>query len=242
MPGTKWITGDVITFARMNQKTMIMQAAEPALMYVGMCWFDTDDNYLRQRNKDNNGWLMIGIWTRDTIGNRPAFGAEGRIFWATDTDELWWDTGAAWVQIMESVALKDGNYAAAYVGISGTATGRAANLDLIDSTEAAGPFSYLDAGGEQDVYEDAVVTRRRIWIEVSNRNMTQTGNFVIYRKVNGANYDVWLTQACTVGAGDDRVFDAEFTINQHWKITYEEDVNEGAARDIPYNVIVMVIE
>lgn len=115
-------------------------------------------------------------------------------------------------------------------------------LGLIDSAEAAGPYSYLDAGLEQDVYEDTAVTRRRIWVEVSNRNMTQTGTFIIYRKVDGANYDIWLTQAVTIGAGDDRVFDAEFTTNQHWKITYEEDVDEGANRDIPYNVITQVIE
>jgi len=115
-------------------------------------------------------------------------------------------------------------------------------LGLVDSAEAVGPFNYLDAGGEQDVYEDAVTTRRRIWIVVSNRNMTQTGTFIIYRMVDGANYDVYITQAVTIGAGDDRAWDAEFTINQNWKITYEEDVDEGANRDIPYNVITQVIE
>ncbi len=44
MPGTKWVTGDVITFARMNQKTLIVQAAEPAIMYPAMMWQDTDDD------------------------------------------------------------------------------------------------------------------------------------------------------------------------------------------------------
>ena len=113
---------------------------------------------------------------------------------------------------------------------------------LVDSTEATGPYSYLDAGGEQDVYEDAVTTRRRIWVVVSNRNMTQTGTFRIYRKVDGANYDLYIETPVTVGAGDERGWDAEFTLNQNWKITYEEDVDEGAARAIPYNVIIQVIE
>ncbi len=115
-------------------------------------------------------------------------------------------------------------------------------LGLIDSAEAAGPFSYLDAGGEQDVYEDAVTTRRRIFVSASNRNMTQTGTFRIYRKEDGANYDLYIGQAVTVGAGDERSWDREFTLNQHWKITYEEDVDEGAARAIPFNVVVQVIE
>lgn len=113
---------------------------------------------------------------------------------------------------------------------------------LVDSAEAAGPFSYLDAGGEQDVYEDAAVTRRRIWIVVSNRNMTQTGTFRIYRKVNGANYDLYIDQPVLIAAGKERAWDREFTTNQAWKITYEEDVDETANRDIPYNVITQVIE
>ncbi len=113
---------------------------------------------------------------------------------------------------------------------------------LVDSAESPGPFSYLDAGGEQDVVEDTAVTRRRIFLEFSNRNMTQTGTFRIYRKVDGANYDLYAEQPVTVAAGDERAFDAEFTTNQQWKLTYEEDVDEGAARAIPYNVITQVIE
>ena len=113
---------------------------------------------------------------------------------------------------------------------------------LVDSAEVVGPFSYLDAGGEQDVYEDTAVTRRRIWLEISTRNMTLAGTIIIYRKVDGANYDIWRTQAVTVGAGDDRAWDSEFTTNQQWKITYEESADEGAARAIPFNVITQVIE
>ena len=118
----------------------------------------------------------------------------------------------------------------------------AAILALVDSAESAGPFAYLDAGAEQDVVVDTAVTRRRIFLDFSNRGMAQTGTFRIYRKVDGANYDLYTTVPCTVGAGDDRAFDAEFTTNQPWKLTYEEDVDEAAARSIPYNVITQVIE
>ena len=118
----------------------------------------------------------------------------------------------------------------------------AAILGLVDSAESAGPYSYLDAGGEQDVVEDTATTRRRIRLEFSNRNMTQTGKFIIYRKVDGTNYDIWTTVLVTVAAGDDRVTDTEFVTNQHWKLTYTEDADEGAARAIPYNVITQEIE
>ena len=114
--------------------------------------------------------------------------------------------------------------------------------DLVDSAEAVGPYSYLDAGGEQDVYEDTAITRRHICLDASNRNMAQTGTFRIYRKIDGTNYDLYTSQPVKVVAGSDRAWDVEFTTNQHWKITYEEDVDEGTARDIPYNIIIQVIE
>jgi len=113
---------------------------------------------------------------------------------------------------------------------------------LVDSAESAGPYSYLDAGGEQDVVVDAATTRRHIWLDFSNRNMTQIGTFRIYLKVNGTNYDLQETIAVTVGGTDLRAFIRDFTVNQEWKLTYEEGVDEGAARDIPYNVITQVIE
>ena len=113
---------------------------------------------------------------------------------------------------------------------------------LVDSAEAVGPMSYLDAGGEQTVKEDTATNRRRIWLEFSNRNMTQSGKFILYRKVDGSTYDIYVTELVTVAADDDRAFDVEFTTNQAWKLTYTEDVNEGAARAIPYNVITQVIE
>lgn len=111
---------------------------------------------------------------------------------------------------------------------------------LVDSAEVAGPYSYLDAGAEQDIYEDTAVTRRKIWLEVSNRNMTQSGTFRVYRKVDGSSYDLYSSDA--IVASGVRVLDYEFTTNQQWKVTYEEDVDEAAARDIPFNVIVQVIE
>ncbi len=115
-------------------------------------------------------------------------------------------------------------------------------LALVDSTQFTGPMSYLDAGGEQTVRENVAGTRRRIWLNFSNRNMTQAGIFRIYFKVDGANYDLYAEQPVTVAAGDERAFDAEFTTNQDWKLTYEEDVNEGADRAIPYNVIMEEVE
>ncbi|GAI07844.1 unnamed protein product, partial [marine sediment metagenome] len=78
-------------------------------------------------------WIKLDeVFLKGTLADRPPPSQAGRIYWATDTDEFFRDTGATWEQVMESVKLKDGNYAGALVGISGTALGRAVYLDQLD--------------------------------------------------------------------------------------------------------------
>jgi len=115
-------------------------------------------------------------------------------------------------------------------------------LRFTSASIATGPYTYTDAGGEQDVYEDTATTRRKVSLCVSNRNMTQAGTFRIYRQVDGANYDLWIEQGVTVGAGAERAWDKEWTTSLAWKITYEENVDEGADRGIPYEVVTQVKE
>ena len=69
----------------MNQKTLIVQAAEPAIMYSGMMWFDTDDDMLYQRDNANAAWDTImkeelahtitGLHTFD-LGANPPFAVD----------------------------------------------------------------------------------------------------------------------------------------------------------------------
>jgi len=119
---------------------------------------------------------------------------------------------------------------------------RAGYLDFLATTEAAGPFSYLDAGGEQDVYENTGVTRRKISFDMDLSNMTLDGTIRVYRKVDGANYRLHVTQAFTVADGVDAWSVTEAWTNQHWKVTYQESADEGAARSVPYNVIIQPLE
>lgn len=113
---------------------------------------------------------------------------------------------------------------------------------LLTSTEAAGPYSYLDAGGEQTVYQNEVNTRRRISFEMDLNTMTQNGTIRLYRRVDGANYRLWIEEAF-VAAGNEKVFTREgITTNQYFRVTYQEAVDEGAARAIPYNVIIEALE
>jgi hypothetical protein len=135
--GNIWAVSDVITAARMNHKTVLVAAAEPAVMYAGMLWYDTATDLLKERNAANDAWRVIGPAKQGTISSRPAFGNAGLLYYATDTSDLWFDTGAAWEQWLASVALKAGDYPTAYVGISAAATGRAAKLDEVTAARLA---------------------------------------------------------------------------------------------------------
>lgn len=114
-------------------------------------------------------------------------------------------------------------------------------LSLVDSAESVGPFSYLDAGGEQTVVEETLVTRRRVSVEFELDAMTVNGTIRLSRKIDGTNYRIW-SETTFVASGAEQAFDFQFTTNQHWKLTYQEVSDEGAARSIPFNVITEVIE
>lgn len=105
------------------------------------------------------------------------------------------------------------------------------------NSETNGPFSYLDAGSEQDVHESTAVIRRRVNIVFNNQNMTQTGTFRLFIKTDGTTYDQYNATLVTIGASDDRVFNYEFVTNQNYKITYQETADESAARDIDFHAI-----
>ena len=125
-----------------------------------------------------------------------------------------------------------------------TTFGLAAIKALVDTTETDASFSYLDAGGEQDVYVDAVTTRRKISFAMDITTMTQGGVVKVYLKVDGANYKVWVLQNVDsiASGGTEDVYSIEVTTNQHFKVSYTEDADEGAARAIPYSVIHQVLE
>lgn len=112
---------------------------------------------------------------------------------------------------------------------------------LVDSAETTGPFSYLDAGGEQDVVEDTAVTRRRITVNFDLTAMTLNGTVRLLMKVDASGYVIY-DETVFVAAGAEQAFDYQFTTNQNWKLTYQESADEGAARAIPFNVITEVIE
>lgn len=118
------------------------------------------------------------------------------------------------------------------------------------SGDSSGTFSYLDAGGEQDVIAISNSTRKIIygvWLDLSN--MTQNGTVKLYYKIDGTNYrqvnmrGTVQSYAFTVATGVDGLYiNLTFAITNDFKITYTEGADEGAARDILYSVIYRTIE
>lgn len=53
----------------------------------------------------NSGIALFtnGLITQGTLSGRPAFGTLGRVYFATDTNEFFYDTGAAWFKINQGL-------------------------------------------------------------------------------------------------------------------------------------------
>jgi hypothetical protein len=113
-----------------------------------------------------------------------------------------------------------------------------------DSLVVEGTYSYLDAGGEQTVFELVVQQRLRIsgiWLDLVN--MTQNGTIKAYYKIDGSNYREFLSSDFTVLTDSDGVLiNINSGISHDIKVTYTEGSNEGAARDILYQMIYDVRE
>jgi hypothetical protein len=112
-------------------------------------------------------------------------------------------------------------------------------LQLTASAPSQGTLSYLDAGGEQTVVEITTATRiviNGIWLDLTN--ITQNGTIKLYYKIDGANYREFASYNFVVATDSDGVYiSINAGMNSDFKVTYTEDADEGAARDIPYCII-----
>ena len=101
-----------------------------------------------------------------------------------------------------------------------------------------GTYSYLDAGGEQTIVEltpTKRITVTGVWLDLVN--MTKNGTIKAYYKIDGSNYREYDSASFLVAYDPDGLLMAvPFTVDADWKLTYEETADEGAARDILYQV------
>jgi hypothetical protein len=107
------------------------------------------------------------------------------------------------------------------------------------ASNAEGTYAYTNAGGEQTIYENTeagfVRVVNGIWLDLVN--MTQNGTIRLYYKIDGTNYRLVTAQTFTVATDPDGVYiNVNMGVRQHYKITYEESVDEGADRNVPYLV------
>jgi len=116
-------------------------------------------------------------------------------------------------------------------------------IAVTESNEITGTLSYLDAGGEQTILEQTISTRRRIdsiWLDAVN--MTQNGTIIFYHKIDASNYREFDRHEFTVATDSDGILIDGFTVNNDWKMSWTEGADEGAARNLPYNVIWQELE
>lgn len=84
----------------------------------------------------------------DTLANRPAFGTAGRLYYATDTNLIYEDTGAAWINVTNTAAVLTDPITFAHGGHGQTSQTAGFN--------ALGPFT---TKGDQDVSDGTNVVR-----------------------------------------------------------------------------------
>jgi len=103
----------------------------------------------------------------DSRTSNPSL-SEGLLWFRSDLDNVYLSPdGSNAVQMLKDgdpVELKDGNYAGALVGISGTATGRAASLDNLDATVSSRLASadYVTERGTDNAALASVCTETRL--------------------------------------------------------------------------------
>lgn len=115
---------------------------------------------------------------------------------------------------------------------------------LVPSTDYSGTYAYLDAGAEQTIKEITATTRYTInGIFLDLVNITQDGHIKLYYKVDGTNYREFADYSFTVATDSDGVYiDLNMGMTEDFKITYTEDADEGADRDIPYSIVLDIRE
>ena len=192
--GTKWITADVITFARMNQKTLIVQAAEPAIMYQGQPWLDVDDDILYQRDAANAAW--------DTIIKEELA--------ATITGLHTFDRGAAVPFAVDAASLKVTNLDADFLDGLDSGTGDGTVLVLPVAVEGqilkrgAGNWEVSDMKHVEIVEFSAIeagedIDNHYMWRVVAGATDARIGTSEVVSVTNATAPNFWTApKACTV--------------------------------------------
>jgi len=117
------------------------------------------------------------------------------------------------------------------------------DVDAFSSSEDLNTASYDDAGGEQDIYVDADITRRiihGIWFDMTN--MTQNATFRLYYKVDGSNYRRLLSETWNTTQDPACYFGIDLAVTDDFKITLEESSDTGDDIDIPYMAVIEIVE
>jgi len=119
------------------------------------------------------------------------------------------------------------------------------NVDKLVSrtapTVSSGTYSYLDVGGEQAVVSLTITKVTRVYFMIDLTNLTQNGTIKIQSKIDGTNYKTLMSNMFVAGTTNGLGL-GPFFVNTDTKLTYQESLDEGAARDLPYRAIQIISE
>jgi len=100
-------------------------------------------------------------------------------------------------------------------------------------------FTYLDAGGEQTIFEITNSNKTYIsQIMLDVNNITKDGEIKLYSKIDGINYrEIAIYGFTFLTDSKGLLISLKIPINNDFKITYVEDSDEGDDRIIFYNYV-----
>lgn len=108
----------------------------------------------------------------------------------------------------------------------------------------SGTLSYLDTGGTQTIYEFTTTQKKlidSIWLDLTN--MTKNGTIKLSYKIDGTTYREYCSIPFTVASDSDGMhIDVAFAVSSAFKLEYTEETDEGAARNLPYEILYIITE
>jgi hypothetical protein len=148
------------------------------------------------------------------------------------------DLSVSSADVADNVNIKDvvGNKSDTVAGTSLVALTKQllAGANLITSS---GTYAYTDAGGEQAIVELIIAVKTvisSIWLDLVN--LTQNGTVKIYHKIDGTTYREVASYRFNVASDSDGKNFSGFIVADDVKITYTEEADETASRNIPYYI------
>jgi len=168
--GGAWVTGDLISASRLNQKTLYIGSSAPSSPTDGQLWYDTSQKCLKVYNYEKSAWLraqLFSLWLDDsTVSSTGTSEVEKK------TGRFIIDSNLTIKNIYVAVSLKSSSTSGtAYVKIYANSEGTARATFSTTSTSETYQGSFVDVS-------DLSAGIHTLRLKTSNSGSYTTTNYI----------------------------------------------------------------